>query len=98
MPPKRKAQPRANGRDQWNFISGSEASQYKAQLDAGEELDTGSLLKLLHADQACEALYSKSCKVKEIDLSVKSALGTRPSRSLVVACTCVDICTSILTD
>jgi hypothetical protein len=65
MPPKRKALPRANGRDQWNFISGSEALQYKEQLDAGEELDTDSLLKLLHADQACEALYSKSCKVKK---------------------------------
>lgn len=62
MPPKRKA-PRANSRDQWNFISGREALEYKARINAGEELDTEILLRLLHADQACDELYSKSCKV-----------------------------------
>jgi hypothetical protein len=60
MPPKRKS----TKPNEAAIITGSQALQLKARLDAGETLDDETLLKLLHADVPCEALYSKACKVR----------------------------------
>ncbi|KAL4524346.1 hypothetical protein Ndes2437B_g05121 [Nannochloris sp. 'desiccata'] len=46
------------------IITGSQALQLKARLDAGGTLDDETLLKLLRADVPCEGLYSKACKSK----------------------------------
>ncbi len=63
MPPKRK--PTGKGKPEAEkIITGEEALEFKATLDAGQPLDDATLLKLLHADKPCEGLYSKACKVR----------------------------------
>lgn len=62
MAPKRKAGAKAKA-EQGPIITGAQALQLKAALDAGQQLDDETLLELLHANTPCESLYSKACKV-----------------------------------
>jgi hypothetical protein len=63
MPPKKKAKTKV-GSERDQAISGAEALQLKAKLEAGEQLEDSTLLRLLKADKPCEGLYSKACKVR----------------------------------
>lgn len=62
MAPKRKASGKSKPAET-PIITGAQALQLKAALDAGQTLDDETLLTLLKSDTPCEGLYSKACKV-----------------------------------